>query len=153
DRDQAAGEKTVSEIKQAGGQAEFVLLDIAREDDCQRVSAEVLQTHGRLDVLVNNAGIGHVGTILQTEGKDLDRLYAVSVRGAVDVRNAVLAAMSERKPGNVMSLASLGGVVGSEDRLAYCATKFALVGLTKCLGHDAAQGGVHVNCTCRGRGV
>ena len=82
-------------------------------------------------MLVNNAGVGHVGTVLQTDGADLDRLYAVNVRGVFNVTKAFLPAMLARKAGVIINMASVGGVVGIRDRLAYCTSKFAVVGLTQ----------------------
>ena len=77
----------------------------------------MLQSAGRLDILVNNAGVGHVGTLLQTDGADLDRLYAVNVRGVFNVTKAFLPSMLARRAGNIINMASIGGVVGIRDRL------------------------------------
>jgi 2-keto-3-deoxy-L-fuconate dehydrogenase len=143
DLDEANGYRVASEINGDGKQAEFIKLNVTERSECGRAADKVRADRGRLDILVNNAGIGHVGTILEATAEDLDRLYAVNVRGAFDLTKAFIPGMIEHSYGVIINMSSVGGVVAVKDRLAYCTTKFAIVGLTKCIALDHAKQGIH----------
>ena len=142
DRDEANGRALAAQV---GGH--FIGLDVASEAGCREAAESV----GVLDVLANIAGIGHVGTLLNTTAADLDRLYAVNVRGVFNCCKAFVPAMLERKGGSVINMASIAGVIAVRERLAYTTTKFAVVGLTKALALDHSHTGVRFNCICPGR--
>ncbi|MGI8555075.1 MAG: SDR family NAD(P)-dependent oxidoreductase [Pyrinomonadaceae bacterium] len=151
DLDEPNGARVAAEIVKNNNQAAFTKLNVAENADCLKAAGTIYQTHGKLDILVNNAGIGHVGTILQTSLDDLDRLYEVNVRGMFNLTKAFIEKMIERKYGVIINIASIGGVVAIKDRLAYCTSKFAVVGFTKCLALDHALDGIRANAVCPGR--
>lgn len=147
DRNEAEGSATVERIRAAGGKAEFEALDVS-DAGAAKALAERL---GAIDILVNNAGVGHVGGLLETEAEDLDRLHAVNVRGPFNLCKAFVPAMLQQGRGSVINMASIGGIVGVRDRLAYTVSKHAVVGLTRVLALDHSHTGVRFNAICPGR--
>lgn len=151
DRDRENGQRAAAALAQEQQSAVFLELDVSDESACLAAAQHVHEAHGRCDILVNNAGIGHVGTLLTTTPADLDRLYAVNVKGILHMSRAFLPEMIRRQGGSIINLASIAGIVAVRDRFAYTTTKFAVVGMTKAMALDHADSKVRVNCICPGR--
>lgn len=146
-----AAQAQVRRLAGGPGVAKATALDVSDGPACEKLVKQILVSNGRCDVLVNNAGVGHVGTVLTTSPSDLERLWAVNVRGMYQLCRAVLPSMVERRSGSIINLASVIGLTAMEDRFAYTVTKHAVVGLTRSIALDFGTTGVRVNCICPGR--
>jgi NAD(P)-dependent dehydrogenase (short-subunit alcohol dehydrogenase family) len=121
--------------------------DVRSEEDCARLVATHLETHGGLDVLVNSAGVGVAGRIGDTQTKHFDLQQSVNLRGAFLVTREALPALRESK-GYVVNLASIAGTVPAPGLASYGAAKAALISLTRSLDREETDAGVRVTAIC-----
>jgi NAD(P)-dependent dehydrogenase (short-subunit alcohol dehydrogenase family) len=139
------------EIRSAGGQADFVLANVAQEKDCQKVVAAARARFGRVDILVNNAG--HYGPVVPTEEypvSEFDYVIAVHLRAAFVLSRLVLPEMYGRKSGVILNISSLSAKAAYAWGSAYAAAKAGMLGLTRVMAAEAARQGVRVNAICPG---
>ncbi len=136
--------EVAQEINKSGGQAKAVVADVTREADIERATRETVEAFGRLDVLVNAAGIIASGTIETTRLEDWDTMLNVNVRGPFYLIQRALPYLIESK-GNIVNVSSVGGIRSFPGILAYCASKAALDQLTHCVALEVASRGVRVN--------
>ncbi len=152
DIDEKAALATSDRITTEGGRCEPLTVDVSSETSCETATSTVLErSGGRCDVLVNNAGIGHVGSILSTTPADMDRLWRVNVLGAYFMSRALIPKMIHQGKGSIIHIASIAGLMGMEARFAYTTTKHAIVGMTRAMAMDHGTTGVRINCICPGR--
>jgi len=146
-----SAEATAAAIAAAGGDATARRCDVAKADDVAGTFRGVAAEFGRLDILVNNAGIAHVGTIEQTTADDLDRLYAVNVRGVFLCAQAAVGIMVPQGHGVILNMASIASLVGVPERFAYAMTKGAVHTMTMSIAIDYVKRGLRCNCICPAR--
>jgi NAD(P)-dependent dehydrogenase (short-subunit alcohol dehydrogenase family) len=150
DRDLTGGAQVMEEISSLGGTAQFVAGDVTRSRDCLRAVETAVDRFGRLDVLVNNAGIIRRATVVETAETEWDRVMAVNVKSVFLMSRHAVPVMASAGRGAIINVSSGWGLVGGRTAAAYCASKGAVVNLTRAMALDHAAQGIRVNCVCPG---
>ncbi|MEG3768487.1 SDR family oxidoreductase [Alteromonas sp. 14N.309.X.WAT.G.H12] len=150
DLNQQAAEATATKIRQAGGQAHTMTCNIANTQQVKEVFGDIL-SQTEIDILVNSAGIAHIGNLEGTTEEDLDRLYQVNVKGVYNCMAAIVPAMKARQKGTIVNLASVASSVGIADRFAYSMTKGAVLTMTYSVAKDYIHDGIRCNAIAPGR--
>lgn len=145
-----SAESVASEIEEAGGAATAFACDVADHSGVKEIVSGILATRD-IDVLVNNAGIAHVGNLENTNEADLDRLLSVNVKGVYNMLATVVPAMKKRGIGAILNMASVASTVGIADRFAYSTTKGAVLTMTYSVAKDYVDYGIRCNCVAPGR--
>jgi 3-oxoacyl-[acyl-carrier protein] reductase len=150
-RDADRLQSAVKELEQRGGAALGVAADAAKREDADRLVDAARERYGRVDVLVNNAGITRDGLIVRMKDDDWDRVMEVNLRGAFLMTRAVSKAMVRQKSGGrIINITSTAGVMGNAGQANYSAAKAGLIGLTKASARELAHWSILVNAVAPG---
>lgn len=145
------GQSVVDEIRDEGGEAEFMEVDVRRREDNERVIDHCLDTYGRLDILFCNAGITLAKTLPESSDEEIDDVFDVNVKGLMyAARYGIPHMLDQEDGGSILFTASKTGLVAQEDSPVYCASKGAAVMLAKALALDYATDDIRVNALCPG---
>ncbi|MGB8580801.1 MAG: glucose 1-dehydrogenase [Candidatus Sulfotelmatobacter sp.] len=150
DLNQEAGTALASEISTGGGRAIFERADVTRAADCRRVIERSTKQFGDVHVLFNNAGIIRRASVVEISEEDWDHVMAVNVKSVFLMSREVIPLMAKAGGGSIINTASGWGLAGGARAAAYCASKGAVVLLTKAMAIDHGGQNIRVNCICPG---
>lgn len=150
DMNETAGQAVAEDIVQNGGQAIFERIDVTNASDCEGVVQKTLAKFGGLQILFNNAGIIRRASILELTEEDWDRVMAVNVKSIFLMSRLVIPIMAKTGGGSIINMSSGWGLAGGPRAAAYCASKGAVVLMTKAMAIDHGRQNIRVNCICPG---
>jgi NAD(P)-dependent dehydrogenase (short-subunit alcohol dehydrogenase family) len=144
------GEGTLAMLKELGAEGIFLQSNVTQATEVQEMIAEAVNTYGRIDILINNAGIIVPGKVDAISEADFDKAMAVNVKGVFLVSKYTLPVMKKAGGGVIVNMASVAAFKGYVDRSVYCASKGAVVSLTRAMAMDYIKDNIRVNCVCPG---
>ena len=150
DVDEVGANSTLEKIISNGGTGAVLVCDISNRSQVIRATQDILDERV-IDILINNAGIAHVGSIENTTEADFDRIYNVNVKGIFNVLSVIIPLMKERRKGVIVNMASVAALVGIADRFAYSMSKGAVMSMTYSIAKDYIDYGIRCNCVSPSR--
>jgi 3-oxoacyl-[acyl-carrier protein] reductase len=150
DLDAGRSQETVAAIERVGRRALNVKVNVAEWNDAKRMADQVVKEWGKIDVLVNNAGITRDGLLLRMKEEDWNLVLQVNLNGTFHCTKAVLQPMTKQRCGRIVNIASIVGVMGNVGQANYAASKAAVIGFTKTVAREYASRGVTINAVAPG---
>lgn len=150
DYNQESLKETISEIEEQKGLAKGYLCDISKHLEVKELIERITNEY-QIHVLINNAGIAHVGNVENTSEEDMDRLYNVNIKGVYNCLSAVIPHMKQKGGGTILNMASVASSVAVADRFAYSMTKGAVLTMTYSIAKDYLDANIRCNCISPGR--
>ena len=144
------GKQVEHEIQSAGGKAVFVPCDVTRAEDCQRAVQVAVEKFGRLDILFNNAGMIRRADVIGTTEDEWDRVMDVNVKSIFLMGKYAVPVMAKQGGGAIVNTGSGWGIKGGRNAVSYCASKGAVVNMTRAMAIDHGHLNIRVNCVCPG---
>ena len=148
---EAGAAETVTQITGAGGAASVVACDVGDQAAVKCAFDQIWADRGRVDVLINNAGIAHIGTVETTTEDDMDRIYRVNVKGVYNCIHACIGRMVDAGGGVILNMASIASFLGIPERFAYSTSKGAVMTMTLSVARDYLDKNIRCNCICPAR--
>jgi 3-oxoacyl-[acyl-carrier protein] reductase len=147
---EAAAIDALGEVEAAGGRGELARFDVADPEQVDAAMKGLVERHGRLDVLVNNAGVAIDQLLLRVKPEELEKTWAINVNGAIYCAKAAIRPMMKQKRGRIINLSSVVAESGNPGQVVYSASKAALLGMTRTLAREYAARGITVNAVAPG---
>jgi 3-oxoacyl-[acyl-carrier protein] reductase len=141
---------TVREIRQADGEAVGFIVDVRNRDSIERMVKEMVAMHGRIDCLVNNAGIVRDAQLKNMTDEQFDQVIEINLKGVYNCTKAVVEAMLPQQSGVILTTSSVVGLYGNFGQTNYAASKSAVIGMTKTWARELGRSGIRANAVCPG---